>query len=140
MFLLTGCGGIAETYVYTPPNASIINNSSQEMKLEKANFDWDSDKHYENKVKDIFKLAKEQEQIKLKPNESVILKFNHGDFLLKEKTVTAWKDGKSTKIKIDQQATGGEFHAPTKKGNYVIEINILTDSGTAQYVGNILVE
>jgi hypothetical protein len=137
--LLTGCNFIGENYDYTPPIVSLF---FSEMELEEANIIWDTkgdtSKDGNLKTEDIFALAKEQEQVTVKAssNESII--FDSQDFLLEDITVAVWKDGKNTQLEVDKKLQ--EFNYPTEKGSYVIEVYINTDSGTAQYVGNVLVD
>lgn len=137
--LLTGCNFIGESYDYTPPTVSLFHS---EIELEEANINWDTKGDTSEdgnlKTKDIFALAKEQKRVTVKSgsNESII--FDSQDFLLEDIAVAVWKDDKKTELEVDEKSL--EFNYPTEKGSFVIEVYINTDSGTAQYVGNIIVD
>ena len=137
--LLTGCNFIGENYDYTPPAVSL---TYSDIELEEANINWDTkgDTSEDGTVKtdDIFELAKEQEQVAVKAGENDSLQFDSQDFLLENVTVLLWKDGQSTSIEIDEKSL--DFNYPSEAGSYVIDVTIDTESGTAQYVGNILVD
>lgn len=137
--LLAGCNFIGEDYDYTPPTVSL---TYSDIELEEANINWDTkgDTAEDGTVKtdNIFELAKEQEQVAVKAGENDSLQFDSQDFLLESVTVLLWKDEQSTSIEIDEKSL--DFNYPTEAGSYVIDVTIDTDSGTAQYVGNILVD
>lgn len=137
--LLTGCNFIGENYDYTPPRVSFFHS---DIELEEANINWDTKGDTSEdgnlKTEDIFALAKEQKQVTVKSGSKESINFDSQDFLLEDITVAVWKDGKNTQLEVDEKLQ--EFNYPTEKGSYVIELSINTDSGTAQYVGNILVD
>jgi hypothetical protein len=137
--LLTGCNFIGENYDYTPPTVSLFYS---DIELEEANINWDTkgDTSEDGTVKteDLFELAKKQNQVTVKAGSKESINFGSEDFLLEDINVEVWKDGNNTQLKVDEKLR--EFNYPKEKGSYVIEVNINTDSGTAQYVGNILVD
>ena len=137
--LLTGCNFIGENYDYTPPTVSL---TYSDIELKEANINWDTkgDTSGDGTVKtdDIFELAKEQEQAAVKAGEKDSIQFDNQDFLLENVTVLLWKDGQSTSIEIDEKSL--DFNYPSEAGSYVIDVTIDTESGTAQYVGNIFVD
>ncbi|RDW17709.1 hypothetical protein [Oceanobacillus chungangensis] len=137
--LLTGCNFIGEDYDYTPPTVSL---SYSEIELEEANINWntkgDTSEDGTVSTNDIFELANEQEQSAVKVGGNDSIQFDNQHFLLEDVTVLLWKDGQSTTIEIDEKSL--DFNYPSEAGNYVIDVTIDTDSGMAQYVGNILVD
>lgn len=136
ILLLTGC--IGENYDYTPPTVSLSNS---DIELEEANIDWDTagDTTEDGSVKtdDIFELAKEQTPVAVKAGEQDSILFDSQDFSLENIAISVWKDDEETELTVDQKFK--EFTYPTEEGNYTIEVHIDTDRGTAQYIGNILV-
>lgn len=127
---LSGC--IAESYDYDPPSLSFNNCISVPCELEKANIDWGKEK---NKTADIVSLAKKQKQIQIS-NDPISMAFSHGDFKILELTVSIWQDDKKINLEIANDRT---FQFPGI-GEYVVEVNLRTSSGTAQYVGNVSVQ
>ncbi len=132
IFVLTGCLG--ENYDFTPPSIKLSTVNAQ---LKEANIDWDSDKHYEKKTEDIISLAKKQPPISVTPGQQESIEFDSEDFAVKELSVSLLK--KNGKIKINLK-DDRSFYFPKETGEYVMEVNLLTDSGSAQYVGNIVIE
>lgn len=131
VFSLTGC--IGEDYDFTPPTVKLLNSDIQ---LEEANIDWRTDKHYEKETKDILSLAREQRQMSVYAGQQEDLIFDSEDFAVKELGVSVWQ--KDKKIELDLK--NRSFYFPKEKGEYVIEVNLLTDSGSAQYVGNVVIQ
>lgn len=137
ILLLAGCNFIGEDYDYTPPTVSLTYSG---LELKEANINWDTKGDTSEdgtlKIDDIFELAKEQEQIAVKAGENDSIQFDSQDFLLESVTVLLWKDGQSTSVEIEEKSL--DFNYPSEVGSYIIDVTIDTDSGTAQYVGNIL--
>ena len=67
--------------------------------------------------------------------EKVDLLFEHTDFDSKELSVSVWQNDK----KLDLEVSDISFYLPKEKGEYVIEVNLQTDRGNAQYVGNVVI-
>ncbi|WP_400245832.1 hypothetical protein AB3U99_04520 [Niallia sp. JL1B1071] len=136
-FLLSGC--IGENYDYTPPTVSL---TYSDLELKEANINWDTkgDTSEDGTVKtdDIFELANEQGQVVVKAGDNDSVQFDNQDFLLESITVLLWKDGQSTTIDIDEKSL--DFNYPSEVGSYVIDVTLNTDSGTAQYVGNVVIQ
>jgi hypothetical protein len=133
-FYLTGC--IGEHYDFTPPSVTLINSGIQ---LKEANINWYSpDKHYKKETKDILSLARKQKQVSVNSGQEEFLDFDHGDFMVLDLSVWLWQKDKNIKLKLNNK--NYQFYFPKEKGEYLIEVDLRTDSGSAQYVGNIVIE
>lgn len=67
--------------------------------------------------------------------EKVDLLSDHADFKIEDLNISIWQGDK----KLDLEVTDTAFNLPKEKGDYIIEVNLQTDSGKAQYVGNIVI-
>ena len=131
-FSLTGC--IGENYDFTPPSVTLFNSDIQ---LKEANLDWQSDKHYKKETKDILSLARKQKQASVSSGQQELLVFDSEDFKVEELNVWLWQEDEKINLELDKNRN---FYFPEEKGNYLIEVDLLTDSGSAQYVGNIVIQ
>ncbi|MGX1983634.1 hypothetical protein EDD69_11369 [Thermolongibacillus altinsuensis] len=135
-FSLTGC--IGEHYDFTPPSVSLdIEYGIQSIQLKEANINWNSDKHYEKETKDILSLARKQKQVSVKSGQEGLILFDSEDFKVLDLRVWLWQKDKKMELKLDKNRN---FYFPKEKGEYLIEVGLRTDSGSAQYVGNIVIE
>ncbi|WP_079478996.1 hypothetical protein [Halobacillus salinus] len=134
LFLLSGC--IAEEYDFTPPTVSLTHPYADQIELEEANINWDSDKEYSKETEDIYALAKEQEQKYYSSGEQVRIDFDNQDFLIEDLSAYLWQNGSKTELQVEDQ----EFSFPDEEGKYLIVVDLLSDNGSAQYVGNIILE
>ncbi|WP_341285020.1 hypothetical protein [Priestia megaterium] len=133
---LTACFG--ETYDFTPPTVSLSNeNRLDDIQLEEANVNWSSDKEYKKETKDILTFGSKQHKFIVGSNEKDSLVFDNQDFAVKDLNISVWKGDKKTQLELKDDSS---FTFPSEKGQYVIEVNLLADSGSAQYVGNVLIK
>jgi hypothetical protein len=130
--LLAGCNFIGEDYDYSPPSVSL---SHSEVKLAEANINWEKDGTV--KKADSLELAREQQQVSVKAGLEDFVDLSSQDFKILDLTVSVWKDGEQIQLDVNRL---NEFNFPNEKGEYLIEVNLTSDFGTAQYVGNILVD
>ncbi|MEK3980665.1 hypothetical protein MKY37_16685 [Psychrobacillus sp. FSL K6-2836] len=128
--LLVGC--IGENYDYSPPSVTL---SYSGVKLAEANINWEKDGTV--KKADSLELAREQQQITVKAGLEDFVDFDSQDFAILDLTVSVWRDGEQIQLDVNRLK---EFNFPDEKGEYLIEVNLTSDFGTAQYIGNILVE
>ncbi|MFC7321471.1 hypothetical protein [Halobacillus campisalis] len=128
VFLLSGC--IGESYDFTPPSVSL-----EQKELEEANINWDSDKEYTKETEDILSLAKEQKPLYFSSGEQVTILFDSQDFAIEELSAQVWQNDNKTELQVNDQ----DFSLPKEKGEYVVVVDLISDSGTAQYVGNIVI-
>ncbi|WP_177201268.1 hypothetical protein [Bacillus sp. OV322] len=138
VILLTGCFG--ETYDYSPPTVTLTNpdDIEQEVKLAEANIYWQtSDKNYTKKTEDIQSLAKKQSKMELKAGQKAELHLENGDFEPNGISVSVWKNAEKTDLKVKNDQS---FNLPKNKGNYMIVVDIDTDKGHAQYVGDVVIQ
>lgn len=140
-FTLTGCFG--EDYDVGVPTAH-LNFDMSSVQLSEANISWNTaSEDVQETIKDIEKYASSLNEIKVLPDQKVFLDFkeneeNGGDIWTDPKiTVALLKDDKRTELALDDSR---EFHFPTKKGNYVLEVEFINSAGSAQYVGNVVIE
>lgn len=138
VFSLTGC--IGEDYDFTPPTVSLSNpNDIQIFYLEEASIAWrgENSKQFEKETKSILLLAKEQKQMYFSSGQKIYLLFDSEDFAVKELNVSVWQNDKKIDLELNDDRS---FYFPKEKGEYVIELNLHTDRGYAQYVGNVIIQ
>ncbi|MFJ7685851.1 hypothetical protein [Peribacillus butanolivorans] len=136
-FSLTGCLG--EDYDFTPPSVTLSNptNSESDIKLKVANIDWKSDKEYKKETKDILSLARKQKQVSINSGQQDYLDFDSQDFKIEKISIWVWKQGEKVELEVDKNLN---FNFPKEKGEYLIEVDLLTDNGSAEFVGNIVIK
>ena len=140
IFIITGC--IAEDYDVGVPTAYLYFEALPKQ-LTEANIYWSTaDEVVEKSIENVEEFALQQDEIKVYPNQKATLDFkeneeNGGD-IWTNPTITAalLKDGKRTEIVLDESR---EIQFPAELGNYVLQVNFRNLSGSAQYVGNIVV-
>ncbi|MED4691430.1 hypothetical protein [Peribacillus frigoritolerans] len=128
--ILTGC--IGEDYDVGVPTAHLYNVS------------WSSSSgDVDQKIDDIQEFGLSQEKMKVTANEKISLDFqenvrNGGDIWTDPKiTVALLKDEQRIKLELHENR---EFQIPNNKGGDVLEVVFTSSRGTAQYVGNILIQ
>lgn len=138
-FLLSGC--IGEDYDFSPPTVTISANDVIDVDLQEANLDWsgEDNKPYKKETKDITKLAKKQQQLTIGPKTPGTLRFDSEDFSVGGLSAYVLDDN-NTKQEIKMNDTDRSFTLPTEKGNYTFVVDLQTDRGSAQYVGNLFVK
>ncbi len=138
-FTLTAC--IGEQYDFTPPTVTIYTTMGSpdevSFELEEANIDWNSDEHYKKITTDILSFAKEQEPVSLIPGQKVDYQFDSEDFAIKDLSVSIWKNNKEIKLEIINSQS---FSFPTEKGEYILQFDLRSDKGSAQYVRSIIIQ
>lgn len=130
--LLTGCLG--EEYDFAPPSVTFVNS---DVELVEANINWTSDENYVKESTDIISLAKDQPQVNVDSGEEDYIQFNNQDFAIEELTISVWQGEEEIQLELKD---GQTFNFPSETGEYVVEVNLVSDKGTAQYVGNIAVQ
>ncbi|MCM3596027.1 hypothetical protein M4D55_09555 [Metabacillus idriensis] len=137
MYLLTGC--IAEEYDFTPPAVTLSTSDSiQSEELKEANVHWtgENSKLLERKTEDFLSFAREQKQLSFTAGQRIDLLFDSEDFVVEELAVSVWKNDEKIDLELDEQRS---FYFPKEKGKYAIVVELETDRGSAQYVGNIAI-
>ncbi|PIC57860.1 hypothetical protein CSV80_05995 [Sporosarcina sp. P12(2017)] len=134
--LLTACFG--EDYDFTPPDVTLMNHTEypDTEELTAVNIEWDSDKLYTKKTDDILSVARDQKTLVYHKGQEVRIVFVTQDFAIRKLSAYVMKDGIKTEIEVD----GEVFNMPNEKGEYIIVLHLLADSGTVEYVGNVLIE
>lgn len=136
VFILTGC--IGENYDFSPPAITLSSDSNMNSEeLAEANIDWrgEGNNPIGKETNDILALAKKQQPMYLSTGEKVDLLSDHADFKTEGLSVSVWQNDK----RLDLEVTDISFNLPKEKGEYVIEVNLQTDRGNAQYVGNLVI-
>ncbi|WML49038.1 hypothetical protein RCG23_02725 [Neobacillus sp. PS3-34] len=128
-FSLSGC--IGENYDFTPPSVTL---SASSIQLKEANINWQSDKQYKKETKDILSLARKQKQMSVNSGQRDYIEFDSEDYRVEEISIWVWQQDKKVKLELDKNRN---FNFPKEKGEYLIEVDLYTDSGSAEYVGNI---
>lgn len=133
-FSISGC--IGENYYFTPPTVSFSGDSGV-YELKEANVSWQGEngKPITKETKNIQKSAMKQKKMNATSQQPVKILLDNTDEELKELTVTVWKGNE--KIQVLELTIQREFKLPKEQGEYVIELNLRTASGKAQYIGNI---
>lgn len=135
---LTGCFG--EEYDYSPPTASLSNpvDITQEEKLEEANIDWTYDEKYNKKTKDIQALANSLTIMYFDAGQEVEFILEDGHFDAKDVKISLL--GNEGKLDLEVNEAGQTFTLPKVKDDYMVVLDLPTDKGTAQYVGNLVIK
>ncbi len=140
LFTLSGCFG--EDYDVGVPTASLY-LKVKSAPLTEANVSWESStKDVHRTVEDIEKYGSSLDVIKISPNQKVALDFkenknNGGDIWTDPKiTVALIKGDERMELPLHSQ----EFQFPTEKGSYILEVEFVNSAGSAQYVGNIVIQ
>lgn len=105
--------------------------------LTEANIDWKYDDKYNKETEDIQALADMQNIIYFKPRELVDLNMENGTFDPNKIKVSVMQN--ENKIKLEYFKVNQTFNLPTEKGKLLV-VDIETDKGNAQYVGNIVIQ
>lgn len=141
VFTLTGCFG--EDYDVGVPTAH-LNFDISSVQLTEANIRWNTaSEDVQNTIEDVEKYASSLNEIKVISGQKVFLDFkeneeNGGDIWTDPKiTVALLKDDKRTELVLEDSR---EFKFPTNEGNYVLEVEFINSAGSAQYVGNVVIE
>ncbi|WP_042346430.1 hypothetical protein [Bacillus massiliigorillae] len=136
VFSLAGC--IGESYDYSPPKMNLSNTDSliNDIPLVEANTIWNDNSEYTKETNDFLSFARSQKINIVFSGQGEFITFNQEDFTVDELRVFIWKDNEKTELKLVDRS----FHFPKDKGEYVIEVNLLANWGSIQYVGNILVK
>ncbi|MFU2015982.1 hypothetical protein [Peribacillus butanolivorans] len=52
-------------------------------------------------------------------------------------SIWVWQQDEKVKLELDKNRN---FNFPKEKGEYLIELDLLTDNGSAEYVGNVVIK
>lgn len=135
-FVLTACFG--ENYDFSPPTVLLMNPSSlEDEELTETNIDWDSDEHYKKTTNDYVMFASSLDPLQYEAEQQLTIGFDSQDFAIHELLVFVWKNDEKTEVELQEDRS---FHLPAEPGEYILEVELESNSGEAQYVGNILVK
>ncbi|MCM3743223.1 hypothetical protein M3193_03625 [Sporosarcina luteola] len=138
---LTGCFG--EDYDVGVPTAHLYLGIG-DIQLTEANISWQTQSEdVHETIEDVQEFGLSQDEIKVLANQEATLDFkenekNGGDIWTDpEMSAVLISDGKQIEIEMNDNR---EFRFPSDKGNYVLEVIFKSNAGSAQYVGNILIQ
>ena len=137
VLMLTGC--IGENYKFYPPSVS-LNTSLIFEELIEVNSEWEGEgnKQLVKTTDDWFSFAKEQPTITITSGEEIGFVLEHEDYLLYDTKVTLWTmEKEKSDLYVEED---GSIDLPNVKGEYVLEFNLDTDAGEAQYVAHLLLK
>lgn len=135
---LTGC--IAEDYDFTPPAVTLMETDSVDsVELTETNIDWrgENGKAVEKETKEVVDFAREQKELTFSSGQQVDVLFDSEDFAVEELRAFLWLGNEKWQLDLDE---GRSITFPRGKGSYVLEVDLQTDRGNAQYVGNIVIQ
>lgn len=139
-FVLTVAGCFGEEYDFFPPTVLLVNpdDITQEEVLAEANIDWSYDEQYNKDTKDIHSLAKKQNKMYFNSGQKVQFSLEDGYFDAKKVKISLRQNENKIDLAIDN--AGQYFNLPKEKGEYMIVVDLPTDKGNAQYVGNVVIQ
>ncbi|MBM7602722.1 hypothetical protein JOC75_000692 [Metabacillus crassostreae] len=134
---LTGCFG--EDYDFSPPTVTVMNGQDETIELAEANIDWYHDSKYNKETENIYSFAKEQDTLYLKAGDEASYSLENGHFNPSGKgiSISVWKNDQKTELELKDVQT---FSLPKEIGDYTLVLDLNTDKGNAQYVGNISIQ
>lgn len=138
--VMASAGCIAEEYDFTPPAVTLSNTDSvQSEELKEANVDWigENNKQIKKETDDMISFAKKQEALFYKAGQKIDLLFDSEDFMVEELSVSLWKNDEKIQLDLNDHRS---FSIPEEKGEYVIEVYLRSDRGSAQYAGNVVIQ
>ncbi|WP_051758363.1 hypothetical protein [Rossellomorea vietnamensis] len=135
---LTGC--IAEDYDLTPPTVTLMETDSVDsVELTETNIDWrgKKGKPLEKEKKEVVDFARKQKELTFPSGQQVDVLLDSEDFAVEELRAFLWLGNEKLQLDMEEDRS---FTFPKGRGSYVLEIDLQTDRGSAQYVGNIVIE
>lgn len=137
VILLTGC--IGESYDFSPPTVSLVdpNYIGEETELAEANVEWYNDKKFNKRTDDIYSFVQKQEPIIFNSGQQVDFLIENGFFDPEGINISMMKNQHKIEVEVQDSQT---FYLPKEKGEYLIEVNLESDKGDAQYVGKIVIQ
>ncbi|QJX80264.1 hypothetical protein [Priestia megaterium] len=142
IFLLPLGGCFGEDYDFSPPTVTISPtvNDIVDTDLKEANIDWkgENNEPYKKETGNISKLAMKQQPLAVGSETEGNVRFDNEDFSVGGLTISVLRNDKKQELKLNEQDR--TFNFPKEKGKYAIVVDLYTDRGNAQYVGNIVVK
>ncbi|WP_144510060.1 hypothetical protein [Bacillus sp. FJAT-22090] len=142
VLILSGC--FAEDYDVGVPTAYLNLSGIVDIQLTESNISWETQsENVHETIEDVLKFGFSQDEIRVSGNQEASIDFkenekNGGDIWTDpEITVALLNDGHRIELEMNDQR---EFRFPTSKGNYVLEVKFTNSAGTAQYVGNLVIQ
>ncbi|UXH46577.1 hypothetical protein N5C46_11210 [Rossellomorea vietnamensis] len=138
IFFLTGC--IGEDYDFTPPTVTLMETDSVDsVELTETNIDWrgENGKPLEKETKEVVDFARKQKELTFPSGQQVDVLFDSEDFAVEELRAFLWLGNEKLQLDMEEDRS---FTFPKGRGSYVLEIDLQTDRGSAQYVGNIVIQ
>ncbi|MCK1992032.1 hypothetical protein GW626_16910 [Peribacillus muralis] len=125
---------IGEDYDTSPPTGQLHVNGS-EIIMEQGNVNWEvKDGEFVKKRVEDIKAFAQKEKIDIPSGEDIGFSYlANGTVLEKEITAQLWNKSKKESISIEDNT----LHLPSRKGTFILEINLVAEQGTVQYISTI---
>jgi len=115
-----------------PPRV-LFDNDSDEEELELYKADW---RKYTAETDDMSLFRNRLEALNYDSGEQLEISFDHHDFEIEDLRVYANHNDEKTNLPVKDKF----FDLPEEEGDYIIVVKILTDRGSAEYAGKIIIE
>ncbi|MFD9625247.1 hypothetical protein [Peribacillus muralis] len=125
---------IGEDYDTSPPTGQLHVNGS-EIIMEQGNVNWEvKDGEFVKKRVENIKAFAQKEKIDIPSGEDIGFSYlANGTVLEKEITAQLRNNNKKESISIEDNT----LHLPSRKGTFILEINLVAEQGTVQYISTI---
>jgi len=143
LFVLTLTGCFGEDYDVGVPTTHLVLGFT-DIQLTEANISWETQsENVHETIDDVQEFGLSEDEIKVFANQEATLDFkenekNGGDIWTDPEITAVLLNGEEQiEIKMNDFR---EFRFPSDKGNYVLKVEFKSSAGSAQYVGNILIQ
>ncbi|WP_144034656.1 hypothetical protein [Sporosarcina sp. P16b] len=118
-----------------PPRVSLDNNSDEADKeeLESYKAEW---REYTVETDDMSFLKNGLEPLNHDSGEQMEISFDHHNFEIEDLRVYAHHNDEKMNLPVKDKF----FNLPEEEGEYIIVVKLLTDKGSAEYAGNIIIK
>ncbi|MEW5548957.1 hypothetical protein ABGT22_03085 [Peribacillus frigoritolerans] len=125
---------IGEDYDTSPPTGELHVNGYGII-MEQGNVNWEvKDGEFVKKRVDDIKTITQKEKIDLPSGEDIGFSYiANGTVLESDITAQLWNNNKKESITIENST----IHLPNRKGTFILEINLVAEQGTVQYISTV---
>ncbi|MDP1421263.1 hypothetical protein Q8G35_23530 [Peribacillus simplex] len=126
---------IGEDYDTSPPTGELHVNGSGII-MEQGNVNWEvkDGEFVKKRVDDIKTFAQKEKKIDLPSGEDIGFSYiANGTVLESDITAQLWNNNKKELITIENST----IHLPNRKGTFILEINLVAEQGTVQYISTV---
>ena len=115
------------------PSRVSLDSDSNEEELESYKADW---REYTEETDDMSLFRNELEPLNHNSGKQLEISFDHHDIEIEDLRVYAHHNDEKTNLPVKDKF----FDLPEEEGDYIIVVKLLTDKGSAEYAGNIIIE